>query len=67
MAITANFDEDNNVRHQAGRIIVRIPSGRNIGVDTPALKPEKHCSYMWVFGPRRRTGKTWRGSPGSNN
>jgi hypothetical protein len=60
MAKTSNFDRDNFGRRQGNKLILRIPPGHTIGTDSPAVKPGKSCSYLWILGPRRRAGKSWR-------
>jgi hypothetical protein len=60
MTKTSNFDMDNYGRLQGDKLILKIPSGHLIGTDSPAVKPGKSCSYLWVLGPRRRAGKSWR-------
>lgn len=61
MAITCNFEKDDREELRKGeRLIVRIPPGHAVGTDTPGLKPCKNGAYLWVMGPRRRSGKGWR-------
>ncbi len=70
MAITYNFDREDFENRKEDKLIVRIAPGQIVGVersdtiqrseDTPAPRPVKHGAYMWVFGKRRRSGKSWR-------
>lgn len=60
MAITCNFDKDDNEQERNGRVLVRIEPGQAIGSDTPAVKPSKNGAYLWVMDSRRRSGKSWR-------
>lgn len=60
MAITCNFDKDNHEDRKNDKVIVRVPSARTIGADTPVLKPVKHGAYLWDLSPRPRSSKSWR-------
>ena len=60
MTKTSNFDKDNYGRRQGDKLILRLPTGQPGGTDSPAVKPGKSCSYLWILGPRRRGGKSWR-------
>ena len=60
MAITANFDKDENENRRDGKVLMRVPAAQNMGEDTPALKPVVHGAYLWDLSPRRRSGKSWR-------
>lgn len=60
MAITCNFEKDENDVKKADKMIVRIAPGQEIGTDTPGLKPARNGAYLWVMNPRRRSGKSWR-------
>jgi hypothetical protein len=60
MSITCNFEKDDRDTRKNDKLIVRIPPGHNIGTDTPELKPVSNNAYLWVMGPRRRSGKSWR-------
>jgi len=59
MSITCNFGKDDRELKKGDKLIVRIPPGQSIGADTPSLKPSGGA-YLWVMGPRRRSGKGWR-------
>jgi hypothetical protein len=60
MSITCNFGKDDRELKKSDKLIVRLPPGQNIGPDTPSLKPSGNGAYLWVMGPRRRSGKSWR-------
>jgi len=60
MSITCNFDKDNHEDRKNDKVIVRVPSVRTIGADTPVLKPVKHGAYLWDLSPRPRSSKSWR-------
>ncbi len=66
MAITCNFDKDDCGNRKDDKVIVRIPPGQNIGNDSPAPSTAKNGAYLWVMGPRPRSGKSWR-DPSSVN
>ena len=66
MAMTCNFDKEDCEGRKDDKVIVRIPSGQNIGTDTPSLRPAKNGAYLWVMSPRPRSGKSWR-DPSSIN
>ncbi|HAH32142.1 MAG TPA: hypothetical protein DCL44_07505 [Elusimicrobia bacterium] len=66
MAITCNFDKDNRENRKSDKMIVRIPPIRNIGKDTPVLKPVTNGAYLWLTTYRDRSGKSWR-DPSSIN
>lgn len=60
MAITCNFEREDNETQKDDKMIVRIAPGQVIGNDTPALKPSVKGAYLWVMNHRRRTAKSWR-------
>lgn len=60
MAITCNFEKDDQETKKADKVLVRIAPGQQIGSDTPSLKPAKAGAYLWVMDQRRRTAKSWR-------
>lgn len=60
MAITCNYDKDDNEPQRGGKVLVRIEPGQAIGADTPSIKPSKNGAYLWVMDSRRRSGKSWR-------
>lgn len=60
MAITCNFDKDDNGQPRGGKVLVRIEAGQDIGSDTPDIKPSRNGAYLWVMDSRRRSGKSWR-------
>lgn len=60
MAMTCNFDKDGQDDKKSDRIIVRVDPGREIGEDSPSVKPARGGAYLWVMNHRRRSGKTWR-------
>ncbi|MHB0996146.1 MAG: hypothetical protein ACYC2I_07240 [Elusimicrobiales bacterium] len=60
MAITCNFDKDDNGQARGGKVLVRIEPGQGIGSDTPDIKPSRNGAYLWVMDTRRRSGKSWR-------
>ena len=60
MAITCNFEREENELRKGDKMIVRVAPGQVIGTDTPALKPVRNGAYLWVMNHRRRSGKSWR-------
>lgn len=66
MAITCNFESEENSIKQDGKLIVRIPPGHRIGGDEPGVRTSKSCAYMWVIAPRHPARKSWRRSVAIN-
>ena len=66
MAITCNFEKDDQETRKAEKMIVRIAPGQTIGSDTPELKISKSGAYLWVMTPRRRSARSWRESGSLN-
>jgi len=60
MAMTCNFEKDDQDTRKADKMIVRIAPGQVTGSDTPALNPAKKGAYLWVIDHRRRSSKSWR-------
>jgi len=59
MAITCNFDRDNN-EHKDEKTLERVIPAQTIGEDAPAMKRVKHGAYLWNLSPRPRSTKSWR-------
>ena len=51
-------------RRNSEKIIVRVASGRNAGGDPARGLAGDRC-YLWLSGPSRRQGRTWRESTSS--
>ena len=60
MTMTCNFEKDDHDARRQDKLILRLPPVREIGTDTPAIKPERHGAYLWLAGRGRRAQKSWR-------
>lgn len=60
MTMTCNFEKDDHDVPKQDKLILRLPPVRDIGTDTPAIRPAKHGAYLWLAGRGRRTAKSWR-------
>lgn len=60
MTMICNFEKDDREVRRAEKLIMRLPPVRDIGTDTPSIRPAKHGSYLWLAGSRRRSGRNWR-------
>ena len=59
MAITCNFDQENNDRKN-DKTPERVIPVQTIGEDAPVMKRVKHGAYLWNLSPRHRSTKSWR-------
>lgn len=60
MTMTCNFGKDDNEIRKGDKLILRLPAVRDIGADTPAIRPARHGAYLWLAGRSRRPVKSWR-------
>ena len=60
MTMTCNFEKDDRESRKSDKLILRLPPVRDIGTDTPAIKPASHGAYLWLTGRGRRPAKSWR-------
>ena len=66
MTMTCNFERDDRRIRREDKLILRLPPVKDIGTDTPAIKPASHGAYLWLAGRGRRPEKSWRGGGSVN-
>lgn len=65
MTMTCNFEKDDRDVRKSEKMLLRLPPVREIGTDTPAIKPARHGAYLWL-ARSRRPAKGWRESGSLN-